>query len=130
MARQVAWLAAVAALLLTMQAADAKASKPIDPTIRATNFWVGLAWTGAAIAMASPIAPIIIGTTLGCMATAPMVASAALKRPLKYREGHIVMGACLIPIIGATLVNDAYNNGTFRAPDEQPARKARYRRAQ
>jgi hypothetical protein len=118
--------AAFAAFIFTAQTADARHRKPIDPTIDATNFWVGAAWTGAAIAMTKPIVPVIAGTTLGCMATSPMVATVALNRPLKYREAHILMGACLIPFVGGWLVNEAYNSGWMWAPDEQPVRKVRH----
>ncbi len=118
--------AAFAAFVFTAQAADAGQRKDIDPTINATNFWVGAAWTGAAVAMAKPVAPVVVGTTLGCMATAPMVATVALNRQLKYREAHILMGSCLIPVIGGWLVNEAYNNGWLWAPDEKPVRVARH----
>ena len=120
--------AAVAAFVFTAQAADARQRKAIDPTIAATNFWVGTAWTVAAFAMAKPVAPVIAGTTLGCMATSPMVATVALNRPLKYREAHILMGACLIPFVGAWLVNEAYDTGWLWAPDEKPMRKARHKK--
>jgi len=116
--------AAVAAFVFAAPAAKAGQNKPIDPTIDATNFWVGAAWTGAAIAMAKPVAPVAIGTTMGCVVTAPMVATVALNRPLKYREAHIIIGACLVPFVGAWLVNEAYNNGWLWAPDEKPVRVA------
>ena len=118
--------AAFAAFVFTVQAADAGERKAIDPTIDADNFWLGVAWTGAALAMAKPVAPVIVGTTLGCMATSPMVATVVLNRPLKYREAHILMGSCLVPFVGAWLVNEAYNNGWLWAPDEKPVRVARH----
>ncbi len=118
--------AAAAAFVLTAQAASAGQHKPINPTIDATNIWVGAAWTGAAVAMAKPVAPVIVGTTIGCMATAPMVATVALNRPLKYREAHILIGSCLIPFVGGWLVNEAYNNGWLWAPDEKPVRVAHH----
>ncbi len=60
------------------------------------------------------------------MATAPMVATVALNRPLKYREAHILIGSCLIPFVGGWLVNEAYNNGWITAPDEKPVRVAHH----
>jgi hypothetical protein len=78
--------------------------------------------------MAKPVAPVLVGTTIGCAATAPMVATVALNRPLKYREAHILIGSCVIPIIGGWLVNEAYNEGWLVAPDEKPVRKVRHRR--
>ena len=119
--------ATLAAFVLTASAAEAGKRKEIDPTIAWTNFWVGSAWTGAAVAMSSPIAPVAVGTTLGCAATAPMVATVALNRPLKYREAHILIGSCAIPFIGGWLVNEAYNTGWLWAPDEKPMRKARHK---
>ncbi len=86
--------AAFAAFAFTAHAAEPRQHKQIDSTIDATNFWVGTAWTGAAVAMAKPVASVLVGTTLGCMATAPIVATAL---PLKYREAHILIGSCLIP---------------------------------
>lgn len=117
--------AAFAAFVFTAQTADAGQRKAIDPVIDADNFWLGAAWTGAAVAMAKPVAPVVIATTMGCMATSPMVATVVLKRPLKYREAHILMGSCLVPFVGAWIVNEAYNNGWLWAPDEQPVRVAR-----
>jgi hypothetical protein len=121
-------VAAVAAFVLTAQAAEAGQRKPIDPTIDATNFWVGSAWTGAYFAIAHPAEAAAVGTTMGCVVTAPMVATVALNRPLKYREAHILIGACVIPVIGGWLVNEAYNNGWLWAPDQKPVRKAWHRK--
>ena len=121
--------AAFAAFVFTAQAADAEQRKEISPTISATNFWVGGAWTGASVAMWKPVAPILVGTTIGCMATAPMVATVMLNRPLKYREAHILIGSCLIPFVGGWLVNEAYNNGWITAPDEKPVRVASHKKS-
>jgi hypothetical protein len=49
-------------------------------------------------------------TTMGCAAVAPMVATVLVKRPLTMREGHILVGSCVIPFVGGYLVNAAYNN--------------------
>ena len=32
-----------------------------------------------------------------------------VKRPLTQREGHVLIGSCVVPIIGGYLVNAAYN---------------------
>jgi len=133
--------AAVAAFVFTAQAASAGQRKPVDPVIDATNFLVGAAWTAALFGINhwdtkwdSARAGIsstgaIVGTTLGCMATAPMVATVALNRPLKYREAHILVGSCLIPIVGGWVVNEAYNNGWLWAPDEKPVRVAAHKKS-
>ncbi len=65
--------------------------------------------------------------TIGCAAASPIVATAVLKRPLTYREAHILIGSCVIPIIGGWLVNEAYNDGWLWAPDEKRARRVRHR---
>ena len=61
-------------------------------------------------------------TTIGCAALSPIVATAVLNRPLTYREAHILIGGCVIPIVGGWLVDQAYENHILWAPDEpQPA---------
>jgi peptidoglycan/LPS O-acetylase OafA/YrhL len=61
-------------------------------------------------------------TTMGCAALSPIVATAVLNRPLSYREAHILIGGCVVPIIGGWLVDQAYENHILWAPDEpQPA---------
>jgi hypothetical protein len=131
--------AAVAAFVFTTQAASAGQRKPVDPVIGAVNFWVGGAWTAAyfginhwdtkwnAASAGISNGGAMVGTTIGCMATAPMVATVALNRPLKYREAHILMGSCLIPVIGGWVVNEAYNNGWLWAPDEKLVRVASHK---
>jgi len=130
MNRKIAYFAvALAAFAFAVQSAEAGPRRQVDPRIRGVNTGVGLAWTGAAFAINGVSDAFIFGgTTIGCMATGPMVATAVLKRPLKYREAHIIIGACLIPFVGGWLVNEAYNNGWFVAPDEKPVRKAHHRR--
>jgi hypothetical protein len=58
-------------------------------------------------------------TTVGCGALSPIVATAVINRPLTYREAHVLIGDCIIPIIGGWLVNEAYKKGILWAPDEQ-----------
>jgi hypothetical protein len=65
-----------------------------------------------------------LGTTIACAAVSPMVATVVLNRPLKYREAHILVGSCVVPIVGGWLVNEAYKAGWVTAPDE----KRRWRR--
>jgi uncharacterized membrane protein YidH (DUF202 family) len=62
-------------------------------------------------------------TTVGCAAVSPIVATVVLKRQLSYREAHILVGSCVIPIIGGWLVNEAYNAHILWAPDEQVEKK-------
>jgi hypothetical protein len=51
----------------------------------------------------------IAATTVGCAAVAPMIGTVVVNRPLTQREGHVMIGSCIIPIIGGYLVNAAYN---------------------
>jgi hypothetical protein len=133
--------AALAAFLLTVQVAEARERKRVDPALNVVSTGVGLGWTAVLYGLNewrwrwnSDVAGIsrtgaVIGTTIGCAATSTIVATMVLNRPLKYREAHILVGSCVVPIIGGWLVNEAYNNGWFWAPDEKPVRKvsARHR---
>jgi hypothetical protein len=139
MYRKSAVVAAVAAIVFFVQAADAKVHKRVDPTIDAVSTGVGAGWTAGyfainhwnwkwnAAAAGISNAGAIVGTTMGCVVTSPMVATVLLNRPLKYREAHILIADCLIPFVGGWLVNEAYNKGWLWAPDEKPVRKVHYR---
>jgi peptidoglycan/LPS O-acetylase OafA/YrhL len=130
--------AALAAFAFTVQAADAHShKKKIDPRLTATSIGVGAAATAGYFALNDWkwhwTSPHHIGqagawglTTLGCAAVSPIVATAVMNRPLSYREAHILIGSCIVPIVGGWLVNEAYNNGTLWAPDEKPAHKHRH----
>jgi len=128
MVRKLAVLAAaLAALALTLQTADARVRKPLDRHLDAISTGVGLPFTALFFWGHAPSgAPTTIGT-IGCAAASPIVATAVLKRPLTYREAHILIGSCVIPIIGGWLVNEAYNNGWLWAPDEKRVRRVHYR---
>lgn len=121
-------VATLAALACTMQAAEARVHKRIDPRLDAVSTGVGaastagyFAWVGDTNGAAGAL------TTMGCAAASPIVATAALNRPLSYREAHILIGSCVIPVIGGWLVNEAYNEGWLWAPDEKPVRRVHYR---
>jgi hypothetical protein len=133
MYRKVAFaMAAVAALALSYGPANAGGSKNSKAVIDATGIGVGAAATAGYFALNnwnlkwdSGRAGITslgaaVGTTLGCTALAPFVASAVLERPLKYREAHELVAGCVIPIVGSWLVDQAYDNGILWAPDEAP----------
>ncbi len=133
-------LLAVLAALLSTQSIAASEHKPINPTIDATANVVGAGWTVGLFAInhwrwkwnaeSAGISSVgaIVGTTIGCMAASPIVATVVLNRPLSYREAHILMGSCLIPFIGGWLVNEAYNQGWLWAPDEKPVRLAHHQK--
>ncbi|MGN6572602.1 MAG: hypothetical protein ACTHLO_14435 [Pseudolabrys sp.] len=61
-----------------------------------------------------------VGTTIGCAAVSPMIATALLNRPLKYREAHELLAGCVVPIVGPWLVEQAYDHHVLWAPDEEP----------
>jgi phosphate/sulfate permease len=72
-----------------------------------------------------------MGTTIGCMAVAPMVSSAVVSRPLTLREAQVVVAGCALPIVGGWLVNEAWNQhpewDQYEAPVPQPVRLVRRR---
>jgi len=124
--------AALAAFAFVAQAAEAGERRPVDPRLSATAIGVGAGATAAYFAFnnwnwkwdsarsgVTGVGAYAI-TTVGCAALSPIVATAVMHRPLKYREAHILVGSCLIPVIGGWLVNEAYNNGILWAPDEEP----------
>src|SRR5512140_3595611 len=133
MNRKVAFVAAlIAAFAFVSQSADAKGRRHhhIGKRLTAVSIGVGAASTAAYFALndwhwkwdSSRHGITSLGawgaTTLGCAALSPIVATAVLGRPLKYREAHILIGSCVIPIVGGWLVNEAYNNHVLTAPDE------------
>lgn len=65
----------------------------------------------------------IAATTMGCAALSPMIATAVVKRPLTMREGHVLIGSCVIPVVGGWLVNEAYNAHPEWEPAAAPAKK-------
>jgi hypothetical protein len=141
MSRKLAvFAAALAVSAFLVHSADAKTRRPVDPRLDTVSTVVGAGWTAGLFAInhwnwkwdagraGLTATSAITLTTVGCVATSPIVATAVLNRPLSYREAHILAGSCLIPIIGGWLVNEGYNNGWLWAPDEKPAHKVRYRK--
>ncbi|MEJ2378881.1 MAG: hypothetical protein P8Y71_27015 [Pseudolabrys sp.] len=129
MSRKSAFLAALlAAIVFSVPAASARGvHKKFDRRLDAVGTAAGAPFTALLFWGHAPVgAPTVLGT-IGCAAASPIVATAVLHRPLTYREAHILIGSCLIPIIGGWLVNEAYNKGWLWAPDEKPARRVRYR---
>ncbi len=64
-------------------------------------------------------------TTMGCMAVAPMVGTVLAKRSMTMREGHILAGSCVLPIIGGYLVNAAYDNNPQWEGSAAPVKKVK-----
>jgi hypothetical protein len=131
-------LAALAAVFaLGLHSAEAGTTSPRDrATLDVVGTGVGLGMTAAMFSMnnwswkwdkaRSGITPAgaIALTTVGCMALSPIVATAVLNRPLTYREAHILIVGCIIPVIGGWLIDQAYENHILWAPDEPQAQAA------
>lgn len=120
MKRFVALAAAlIAATTLTLQTAEA-GGKRLDNRLKVVAVATGAAATATYFAVnewkwkwqhGSVFSQwgTIAGTTLGCAAVSTMVGTVVVKRPLTQREGHVLIGSCVVPIIGGYLVNAAYN---------------------
>ena len=124
MKRFVALAAAlIAATTLTLQTAEAGGRhhrKHIDNRLKVVALGTGAAATVGYFAIndwrwkwGDNVIPgqwgAIAGTTLGCAAVSPMIGTVVVGRPLTQREGHVLIGSCIVPIIGGYLVNAAYN---------------------
>jgi len=121
MKRSLALVAAVvAAFTFTVQNANAGGRGHLDKRIKAVEIGTGIAATAAYFAInnwkwrwdnSSSLTSLGAygATTLGCAVVAPMVATVVVNRPLTQREGHVLIGACVVPIVGGWLVNYAYN---------------------
>jgi hypothetical protein len=141
MNRKLAIFAAViAAFAFTCQAASAGARKDIDPRIAGVAIGVGAASTATYFAInnwrfngwnnSSGLTSLGAWgvTTVGCAAVSPIVATMVLNRPLSYREAHILVGSCVVPLVGGWLVNEAYNSHLLWAPDEKPVKHRHWKR--
>jgi len=139
--RIAALVAAVGILAVTAQTADAKERRHVDRRITAVGIGVGAAATAGFFALndwhfnhwdSARHGVTSLGawglTTAGCAALSPIVATAVLHRPLSYREAHILVASCVIPVVGGWLVNEAYNAHILWAPDEKPEVKTRHRK--
>lgn len=132
--------AAIAAFTFVTQAAEAGGRRHVDKRLTAVSIGVGAASTAAYFALndwnwkwdSARHGITSLGawgaTTLGCAALSPIVGTVVLNRPLSYREAHVLIGSCVIPVIGGWLVNEAYNNHILWAPDEKPVRMKHHRR--
>lgn len=115
------FVAVIAAFAVSCQGADAKSRKHhTDKRLVAVSIGVGAAstatylsindwnvnhWNATSITQFGAYA----GTTIGCMAVSPMVATMVVNRPLTMREAHVLIASCVLPIVGGWLVNEAYN---------------------
>ena len=125
--------AVIAAFALTMQTADAGGRRHVDKRIKAVAIGAGIASTAAYFALNDwkwkwqdgryfTQLGAYAATTMGCAAISPMVATVVVNRPLTMREGHVLVGSCVIPIVGGYLVNAAYNNNPQWEPSAAPVK--------
>jgi hypothetical protein len=124
--------AVIAALAFFVQAADAKSRRHVDKRVTAVALGTGAASTAAFFAInkwkwndwnnASGLSRWGAWgvTTVGCAAVSPMIATVVLDRPLTNREAHVLIGSCVVPIVGGWLVNEAYNANPAWEPDAKP----------
>ena len=135
-----AWvLAAVVAVQLFSQSADARQRRDYqtDPRLQATSIGVGAATTigffalrdwklrGQGHVRANGIGPAgaAITTTMGCLALSPIVGTIMVQRELTFREAYALTADCVVPFVGAWLVNKAFDAHPEWEP--RPARKKR-----
>ncbi|MDI1347088.1 MAG: hypothetical protein PSV22_23805 [Pseudolabrys sp.] len=141
MKRSLALAAAViAAFTLTMQNADAGGRRHVDKRVAAVAIGMGAAstavyfginnwkWNDWSYKDGLTRFGAWGATTLGCAAISPMVATVVVRRPLTQREGHVLIGSCVVPIVGGWLVNEAYNAHPEWEAGEAPVRKVHRKR--
>lgn len=127
--------AVIAAFAFTTQAANAGSGRHLDKRVKAVAVVAGAASTATFFAIndwkwngwnnGSGLTRLgAYGvTTIGCAVVSPMVATVVLNRPLTNREAGVLIGSCVVPIVGGWLVNEAYNAN----PSWEPGvKKVRY----
>lgn len=132
--------AVIAAFACVTQSAEAGGRRHNDPRLTAVSIGVGAASTAGFFALndwnwtwdSSRHGVTSAGawglTTVGCAALSPIVGTMVVRRPLTYREAHVMIASCVIPFVGGWLVNRAYDNHILWAPDEEPVRVVHERR--
>jgi hypothetical protein len=125
---------AVAVCCQTAQAGSRRHHES-DPRLIATGIAVGAGTTAGFFALRDwrlngngrrhglTTAGAVVATTAACMAISPIVATVAVQRELTFREAYAMTADCLIPFVGAWLVNKA-----FDAHPEWEPRKVHARR--
>ena len=69
-----------------------------------------------------------IVTTAGCLALSPIVGTVLTRRELTYREAYGLFADCVIPFIGAWLVDKAFDAHPEWEPDRAVVRREPSRR--
>jgi hypothetical protein len=70
----------------------------------------------------------VIVTTAGCLALSPIVGTVLTQRQLTYREAYGLFADCVIPFIGAWLVDKAFDAHPEWEPDRALVRREPPRR--
>ncbi len=113
-------VACAMAFAFTGQAANAGSRHHVDKRVKVVALGVGAAAVATGFAIndwkwkwdnGSGLTSLAAwgATTIGCAAVSPMVATVVLKRPLTNREAGVLLGSCVVPIVGGWLVNEAYD---------------------
>ena len=129
--------AVVAALAVFCQSADAgsRRQRTDDPRLTAASIGVGVATTvgffalrdwhlnksGRVNGFTSTGAAVV--TTMGCLALSPIVGTVMVRRELTFREAYALTADCVVPFVGAWLVNKAFDAHPEWEP--KPAKKRR-----
>ncbi|MGI8525329.1 MAG: hypothetical protein ACR2K5_03995 [Pseudolabrys sp.] len=117
MRRSLALVAAiVAAVALTCSTADAHWRKG-DPRLRSVELGASIASTATYFSLvgfhhrhsAAYGWGVFGAVTGGCVVLSPIVATMVVNRPLTQREAHVLIGSCIVPVIGGWLVEQAYD---------------------
>jgi hypothetical protein len=114
---------AAAAMALLCHGANASSLRQYrtDPRLQATSIGVGAATTVGFFALRdwklhgnhrvnglTSVGAAVV-TTAGCLALSPIVGTLLVGRELTFREAYGLTADCLIPFIGAWLVNKAFD---------------------
>jgi hypothetical protein len=115
---------ALVALPLFCQSANAGSSTPhrTDPRITAASIGVGAATTAGFFALRDwrlnnsnrrlngfTGTGAAVVTTMGCLALSPIVGTVMVGRELTFREAYALTADCVVPFVGAWLVNKAFD---------------------
>ena len=127
---------ALVALPLFCQSANAGSSSPhrTDHRITAASIGVGAATTAGFFALRDwrlnnnnsrlhgfTGTGAAVVTTMGCLALSPIVGTVMVGRELTFREAYALTADCVVPFVGAWLVN----RPSTRIPNGSPRRRRR-----
>jgi hypothetical protein len=130
-------IVACAVLAVSGQNGNAKTLRKheTDPRISATSFAVGVGSTAGFFALRNwqlhnkgrlnglGVNGAAVMTTAGCLALSPIVGTFMVQRELTFREAYGLAADCVVPFVGAWLVNKAFDAHPEWEP--KPARKKR-----